>query len=440
MVPKVSGDAGAAQRLSVDYDLLADAVYVTKQRVAAIVGALSAAWSGPAAQSIEVPVEEFLRNAATLVRVLDEVASAYAEYSRRLEAAHAAHRWSMHKILKVGAVAAVSATAVVVTVGAAGVVEAAAAGAAVGGASEAAEAGLLADTMAAAAVDSALGALPSLRPLLSFVLPHLLQAEWVAGATATWDEATTNHLRWRALAETAALAFAAAGTAAGGRNLVSGSRWAPHVVEGAAWGGSAAAGDELIDHRLSVADIGETFVLAGGSTAGRDALRAHGMWPESPDYRREALVNLLHRPGLVMDRDIAHELAVLRQPVRDLERGAVDLRLHEGPGHTIDRHVSKTTAELRARLQTDRIPRASTYWDPNGARDAIEATLTANRDAIRRWSAAGYPATLRLRMSSPYDLGMVVNRRGLVRFVRHAVVVLRHDGAGVVMVTSFPAP
>lgn len=440
VVPKVSGDAAAAQRLSVDYSLLADVVYAARQQVAVILEALSAAWSGPSAQAIEQPIEKFLGNAAALTRALDEAASAYSEYSRRLEAAHAAHRWSMHKILKIGAVAAVSATAVVVTVGAAGAVEAAAAGAAVSGASEAAEAGLLADTMAAAAVDSVLDALPSLRPLLSFVLPHLLQAEWVAGAMATWDEATTGKLRWRALGETAALAVVASGTAAGGRNLVSGSRWAPHVVEGAAWGGSAAAGDELIDHRLSVADISETFVLAGGSTAGRDALRAHGMWPEPPDYRREALVSLLRRPGLVTDRDIAHELAVLRQPVRELERGAVDLRLHEGPGHTIARHVGKTSVELRTRIRTDRIPRASTYWDDRGAREAIEATLTANRDAIRRWSAADYPDTLRLRLSSPYDLGMVVDRRGMVRFVRQAVVVLRHDGNGVVMVTSYPIP
>jgi hypothetical protein len=257
---------------------------------------------------------------------------------------------------------------------------------------------------------------------------------------ATWDEATTGQLRWKALGETAALAAGASVTAAGGSSLVRGSRWAPYVVEGAAWSGSAAAGDELIDHRLSIADLGETFVLTGGSTAGRDLLRAHGIWPEPPDYRREALVNLLRRPGMVIDRDIAHELALLRQPIRELEHGAIDLRLHEGPGHTIDRHVGKSAAELRARLRTDRIPRASTYWDHVGARDAIEGTLTTNRDAIRQWSAAGYPDTLRLRMSAPYDLGMVVNRRGTIRFVRRAIVVLRKDTSGVVMVTSYPVP
>jgi hypothetical protein len=152
------------------------------------------------------------------------------------------------------------------------------------------------------------------------------------------------------------------------------------------------------------------------------------------------LIDLLRRPGLVTDRDIAHELSLLRQPIGELQRGAIDLRLQEGPGHTIGRHVGKTATELRARLLTDRIPRASTYWDQAGARDAIEATLTSNRDLIQRWSAAGYPKTLRLRLRSAYDIGYVLDRRGTVRFVRHAVVVLRHDGAGVVMVTSYPVP
>jgi uncharacterized protein YukE len=434
----VSGDAGAADRLSTAYDVLANHVYAAKQQVAAVLAALSPGWQGPAARAIEGPLEAFLHNAGRLAKVLDEAAQAYSTYSHRLEQAHAEHSWSMHKLLKVGAVTAVSATAIVVTVGAAGAVEAAAAGAAVAGASTAAETGVMADVVAASALDSALESLPTLRPLLSFVLPHLLQAEWTVGAMATWNEATTDRMHWRAVGESGALAFLASGTAARGRVFVGESRWAPHLIEGTVWGGAAGADDELINHRLSVADIAESFVLAGGGPAGRDALRTRGMWPEPPDYRREALVNLLHHAGTITDREIAHELALLRQPVKELERGTVDLRMHEGPGHTIDRHVGKSAAELRARLHSSRVPRASTYWDQAGARDAIEAALTANRDAIRRWAAAGYPDTLRVRMNSAYDVGFVLDRRGTVRFVRRALVVLRRDPAGVVLVTSYP--
>jgi hypothetical protein len=210
------------------------------------------------------------------------------------------------------------------------------------------------------------------------------------------------------------------------------------VVEGSAWAGAAAADDELLEHRLDVTDVAESFVLAGGATKGRELLRAQGLWPEAPDYRRDALVGLLHRAGSVTDPQIAHELALLRQPVRELQRGDVDLRLHEGPGHTIARHVAKSSGELSARLRTDRIPRASTYWDEREARDAIQQTLTANRAQISRWVAAGCPTTLRLRLHSAYDVGFAIDRRGKVSFVRHSIVVLRRDQAGVVLVTSYP--
>jgi hypothetical protein len=45
---------------------------------------------------------------------------------------------------------------------------------------------------------------------------------------------------------------------------------------------------------------------------------------------------------------------------------------------------------------------------------------------------------LRLRVTVPYDLGFGVDRHGTVRFARQAVVVLRRDQSGIVMVTSFP--
>jgi hypothetical protein len=437
-VPKVSGDAGAAFRIAAAYHELADAVAASHRRVAFVVGHLSGSWRGPAHRAVDRPVEAFLHNAVLLVRALEQAADAYDAYGRQLAKAHEHHGFSMHKLLKVGAVVAVSVTAVVVTVGAAGAVEAAAAAAAVGGASEAAGSALLADAVVASSVDAALESLPALRPLLAFVLPHLVQAEWAAGAMAAYDEATDQPLRWRPLAETGALGFVASSAAVKGKALVGDSPWLPHVVEGTAWGGAAAADDELIGHRFDVVDVAESFVLAGGGTLGRDALRSHGLWPAEPDYRRAALVALMHRSGHITDPEIAHELALLRQPTRELQRGEIDLRLHEGPGHTIDRHTAKSSTELLHRVRTTRIPVASTYWDEASAREAIQRTLTSQHDTIRRWVAAGCPKTLRLRMASLHDLGFAVDRNGKVTFLRHATVVLRRDSAGIVLVTSYP--
>ena len=87
-------------------------------------------------------------------------------------------------------------------------------------ASEAAGSALLADAVVASSVDAALEAMPALRPLLAFVLPHLIQAEWAAGAMAVYDEATDRPIRWHALAETGALAFVASGAAVKGKALV----------------------------------------------------------------------------------------------------------------------------------------------------------------------------------------------------------------------------
>jgi hypothetical protein len=438
VVPRVSGDAAAAFRLAVAYQDLADVVATVRRRVILIAGHLAGSWRGPAYRALEDPLQVFLRNAASLVTALEAAASAYHSYGQQLARAHEHHHFSMHKLLAVGAVVAVSATAIVVTVGAAGAVEAAAASAAVSGASEAASSGLMADAVAGASLDAALGDLPSLRPLLAFALPHLIQTEWAAGSMAAYDAATTGKLRWRALAETGALAFVASGAASKGTAMVGDSPWLPHVVEGSAWAGAAAADDELLEHRLDVADVAESFVLAGGATKGRDVLRGRGLWPEPPDYRRAALVSLLRRGGHITDREIAHELALLRQPMNELQRGEIDLRLQEGPGHTISRHVAKTSHELFTRVQSDRIPLASTYWDENGARDAIQQTLTRHHIDIQRWVGAGCPRTLRLQMHAPYDVGFAIDRHGKVSFVRHSIVVLRRDQAGVVLVTSYP--
>jgi uncharacterized protein YukE len=437
-VPTINGDPDAAYRLATAFRELADAVRTAQQRVALIIGGLSGSWRGLAHEGVTAPTEAFVRNAALLARVLDEAADEIDAYGRQLAAARHHHGFSFHKLLKVGAVVAVSATAVVVTVGAAGVVEAAAATAAVSGATAAAETATAADVAAATGLETVVDSLSGMRPLLAFVLPHLVQLEWTAGAMAAWDEATLGRMRWRAVAETGAVAFVASGVAAKGIEVTGGPGWGARLVEGGVWSGAAATDDQLTEGRIDIADIAESFVLAGGGTAARDTLRANGWWPAEPDYHREALLALARRPGVITDPEIAHEMALLRQPARDLLRGGVDLRLSEGPGHTLSRHTSQSAWTLLDRARTGRSPVTSSYWDEPAARDAVQRALTTHRDVVRRWIDAGCPDALRLRSASPYDIGYAITRSGHVTFVRSTMVVLRRDGAGVLVVTSYP--
>jgi uncharacterized protein YukE len=449
VVPVIHGDAAAVHRLAEAYRELATAVDAARRRTSLVVADLSRAWHGSARHAIDRPAETFARDAAALVRALRDAADELDRYAAALARAREHHGFSLHKLLAVGAVVVVSVAAVVVTLGAASVVEAAAATAAVGVATDAATAAGAADVAAADGIGEAFFGLSAMRPLLAFVVPHLVQVEWAAGAMATWDELTIGRLRWRGIAVTGATAFVASAGAAEATEAATGSDWmagapaalrsaAPHLIQGTTWSAAAAADDELLEHRFDPVDVAESFALAGGSTFARDALRARGAWPEARDYRREALIRLLHRRGLVVDAGIARELAELRQPAHELERGEIDLRMHEGPGHTIDRHISKSAGELLARVRASRIPAASTYWDEATAHDAVQHTLVVHEGAVRRWVAAGCPRTLRLRVTVPYDVGFAVDRSGRVRFIRQAAVILRRDHAGIVVVTSYP--
>jgi hypothetical protein len=449
VVPQIHGDPAAAYRLAEAYRDLADAITSAQQHVGHIVGDLSAGWSGQGRRGLDAPIGRLCRDTLRLVRMLRDTAGALDAYGAHLAKAQHHHGFSLHKLLVIGAVVAVAGTALVITVGAAGPIEAAAATAAVGGATEAASAAGAADIAAAAEIDTALDGVATLRPLLAFAIPHLVQVEWASGAMAVDNEATTGRLNWRGIAETGAIAFLASGSSARATTMASESTWLsrapaqltyamPQLIEGTTWAGAAAGDDALVDHRFSLADVSESFVLAGASGPGRDALRDRGMWPAERDYRREALINLTHQKGFIVDPSIAHELSILRQSTAEMRRSGVDLRMYEGPGHTINRHVGRSAAELLARVRSSRISAASTYWDETTARDAIDTTIIARTAQINRWVAAGSRGTLRLRLRVPYDIGFAIDRSGTVRFAREALVVLRHDERGLVIKTSYP--
>jgi Bacterial CdiA-CT RNAse A domain len=77
-------------------------------------------------------------------------------------------------------------------------------------------------------------------------------------------------------------------------------------------------------------------------------------------------------------------------------------------GHTLDKHVGRTDAELRERLDRERdISAASTWTDRATAERTVAAALRANREKIDRWMARGYP---RPNLALHFDAGQTIGR------------------------------
>ena len=119
-----------------------------------------------------------------------------------------------------------------------------------------------------------------------------------------------------------------------------------------------------------------------------------------------------------------------------------DLSVDESRGgHTLQRHVGKSDAELRERLSRERhISAASTYTDRSTAEQVVAAALQENRDKVMRWatSSGGHP-NLVLDYRSPEPIGKSMNRRDLTsRSCSQALVVLRWTPNGYYVLTSYP--
>ncbi len=111
-------------------------------------------------------------------------------------------------------------------------------------------------------------------------------------------------------------------------------------------------------------------------------------------------------------------------------------------GHTLDKHVGRTDAELRERLDRERdISAASTWTDRATAERTVAAALRANREKIDRWMARGYP---RPNLALHFDAGQIIGRS-----LRHgesevvpattAVVVLKADSPeSFYVLTTYP--
>lgn len=119
-----------------------------------------------------------------------------------------------------------------------------------------------------------------------------------------------------------------------------------------------------------------------------------------------------------------------------------DLSLDEAQGgHTLERHVGKSDAELAARLKAEPdISAASSYFDRTTAERSVSAVLVKKAAEMEKWERkTGSRANLALRL----DLGETVGRslkRGQSKAVDvdAVVVVLRWDDGDWYVLTSYP--
>jgi hypothetical protein len=134
-----------------------------------------------------------------------------------------------------------------------------------------------------------------------------------------------------------------------------------------------------------------------------------------------------------------------RQPVERVALDANnrhDLRRDESSGgHTLQRHVGKTDAELRERLQSEDVSAASTYIDQATAEMAVAAAIRENTDKINRWlHRPGGHSNLVLDYDSNAPIGRSMRRGEAQSFpCSHAVAVLKFVSANdYYVLTSYP--
>jgi hypothetical protein len=110
-------------------------------------------------------------------------------------------------------------------------------------------------------------------------------------------------------------------------------------------------------------------------------------------------------------------------------------------GHTVKRHVGETDAELRERLDRERnISAASTWTDLDAAEETVGEALQANRPRIEQWEERGpRRPNLALHYGASHVIGRSMYRgSNQAEDVTHAAIVLRADGPGFFVLTTYP--
>ncbi len=123
------------------------------------------------------------------------------------------------------------------------------------------------------------------------------------------------------------------------------------------------------------------------------------------------------------------------------------LRVEEtAGGHTIQRHVGKTEAALRDRLEREpSIPAASSFKDFDTAEQAIAQALHQHAAMIQAWieTAGGSPVKAFTHKADRIVGHGVVRATGQLRDMRAFQVVLRRKaapGRSIFLLTAYPVP
>jgi hypothetical protein len=141
----------------------------------------------------------------------------------------------------------------------------------------------------------------------------------------------------------------------------------------------------------------------------------------------------------------AEEIAGAMRGVRGAET-AVSREIAEalGKGHTLERHVGKTEAELFKRLADERrITAASSFHNQEVAERAVADAISSNKHSIETWLAGKEPV-LPLTHAAETPVGIAVPRgANQAREATGVRVVLRRDPGsplGYYVVTAYPKP
>lgn len=121
----------------------------------------------------------------------------------------------------------------------------------------------------------------------------------------------------------------------------------------------------------------------------------------------------------------------------------VDLQRDERRGgHTLARHIGRTDAQLKSRLERESIAAASTYSDLEAAERVVSLALAANETRVQRWIDQHSPKNnlaIRYRARDGLPTGRMLTRgRNVSEAVTGAVVVLRWRGEDWYVLTTYP--
>jgi hypothetical protein len=128
---------------------------------------------------------------------------------------------------------------------------------------------------------------------------------------------------------------------------------------------------------------------------------------------------------------VAMQAAAKRDLSRDESRG----------GHTLERHIGKTDAQLRERLDEESISTDSTYTDRDTAEMAVAAAIHENDARMNTWlHRPGGHSNLVLDYDSDSPLGRSMRRDNPQSFpCSHAVAILKWlSPSDYFVLTSYP--